>query len=66
MFVPKLRQRVAIYGLPGTFLVLRVDGYRESADVVALDEVYREALLRDIPFTDLLPVDDSKSHSTKP
>jgi hypothetical protein len=61
MLVPKLQQRVAIYGLPGAFLVAWVDRYRDTADVVALDEAHGAALLRDIPFTDLLPVDESKS-----
>jgi hypothetical protein len=61
MLVPKVRQRVTVVGIPGTFLVLKVNRHRESADLVALDEVFRKALLKDMPFADLLPIEATQS-----
>ena len=64
MLVPKMRERVSVVGIPGIFLVCWVNRYRESADLIALDEVHGAALLRDMPFTDLLPIEATQSTQT--
>lgn len=56
MLIPNLQQHVAVVGLPGTFVVVWVDRYRECADLVA-DDTHGEALLRDVPLADLLPIE---------
>ncbi|UWZ84678.1 hypothetical protein [Occallatibacter riparius] len=56
MRIPAVRERVAITGLPGSFLVMAVDRDRQVADL--LPTIGDRVLEEDVPFASILPMLD--------
>lgn len=60
MRIPAVRERVAVTGLRGAFLVMAVDRERQVADLIPTsgDRVLEE----DVPFASILPMLDARLH----
>jgi hypothetical protein len=58
MHVPALQEKVGLRNVPGTYMVLEVDGLSEVADLVCLEDGQWPHMELGVPFFDILQLDE--------